>query len=77
MSDLVIPQRGCLSCKYFVPPNGPGMGECHRMPPFLTVFLGPPEPSNPTRPSTFNIVSFPQVNETMWCGEHKPRILNG
>jgi len=73
MTELVVPGRSCVSCKFFVPPNGPGMGECRAHPPFLTVFLAQPA-DNKGPPQTMNIVSFPQVNETLWCGEHKPKM---
>lgn len=76
MTDLVVPGRSCVSCKFFVPPNGPNVqfGECHAHPPFMTVFVGPPTPDAPNRPSTFNVISFPQVSEASWCGEHKPKV---
>ena len=69
-TDLVVPGRSCMSCKYYTPPAGIGMGECHRFPPNL--FSIPVE--GPNGFEFHNIVGFSQVNETMWCGEHKPKL---
>jgi hypothetical protein len=69
--SLVLPNKSCLSCKFYTPPDGLGMGECHRFPPNFTVF---PMQNGEGQVAFQNVVGFTQVNETMWCGEHKPKI---
>lgn len=71
-NNLVLPGRSCLSCKFYQRPTAIGeMGECHRHPPNFQMI----PVAGPNGELTFqNVVGFTQVSETMWCGEHKPKI---
>lgn len=71
-TQLVVPGRACLTCKFFTPPAGVGMGECHRFPPTL---FSVPLQNGKGEIEFHNITGFAQVTETMWCGEHKPKII--
>jgi hypothetical protein len=74
-NSLVLPSRSCVSCKFYTPPDGTpnALGECHRFPPTFTVF---PAPDGAGRVVFQNVVGFTQVQETMWCGEHKPKLAS-
>lgn len=79
MDDLNLRAQSCVSCKFFVGSKTmSGMAECHRFPPVMSAMALqiPEDMRRPDEPpfQIQNVVGFTQVNEAMWCGEHRPRL---
>lgn len=64
----------CNTCEFYVDSDG----ECHRLPPQVTVVLMPRRHplSNQVEMAPMPVGAFPSIGPDGFCGEHKPKHVS-